>query len=1116
MDADAQTQPTLPDNDGPSRRRRVRDFRRGYHACELCRKKKIRCIVDKPGASCLRCQREVKECVFSDERSHRKRNKTVDRRGSSEQAADSEHGITMASTSSAQANMSQDTFTEEPSQMLDDSNDLTFPGMSISVRSGLPDHQQQAVMNEASPSISSTGPAGEITTTLVSNGNDALRLLYQPAIEHANKDGASPSNQGPMTRHTQHPTAGTSSPRTTASVIASGPNLTSPISLSPLTVWRAFRFVRMGWFTAEEAVNYVDLFRQNLAPLSPVSRGFDLSHEKHYKLITQEPLLCCVILMISSRYHVLSGHGGLARSTIVHHRLWEHCQHLVMRIIFGQEKRSKAKTRTRGSIEALLLIIEWHPQAIHLPPASDGWDSSTLLTDFDPRDDQFDNQADTTDDNEAQWLRDVILPAKTSDRMSWMLLGCVQSLALELGLCDDGERGDTSTKPPGFKAEQTRLRDLLYIFLEQQSSRLGCPSMMPTSVSRFMSESSRRDVQGDSAIVAAWLDLTNLTRTIIDVLCPSATGIRDILSSSRYVNIIKHFQKQLAGWKTTHLSHENLCSHAYEDLTIEYNYLRAFMNSFGIQAAVDRVLGRGPPNFIDTDVLQSSITATDYSFIKEVIDSSCQALESVSRLFEAGKLRYCPVRVFLRIIMVSIFLLKALSLGIRTTDLETSLGILERSIRALRDSNLDEMHLASRYGELLDMHLEKYRQSLVPTTIPQGIRAVDQTSQWTFDTSVPPVDDSLGDLSMPAVDDWLALPFDPSMAPFGFATDDPDVAEPEDRHHSSGRIKVPQADPRRTISPKRPVMYMPVYRFQSRVRNVAQRPLSESSRLNLLSEGVASTVMSNYPNYYPPPGHPAGAKTYHPSPMDPPYYEAPPHAPPPGYQQPIYPPQPGSSGIQGPPNYYTRVGFTRLPAKFHIWNVVTSSGASCLELGPQLKGPLAYSAKMFSSNRLKIKEGPYASENLPICTIESRHMFSSKSTITFDGFQANFVETSVFNDGATWPFDVEVNGSSQGWQWRRKKTQKQSTVGQIVEAFSDSDFGSWELVPGLGQSWPMATFEATGGNTFEDNAALGVFEFHGPAAIGQLGDIFVNVSIAILLRIISQHYISRIAALAGS
>lgn len=205
------------------------------------------------------------------------------------------------------------------------------------------------------------------------------------------------------------------------------------------------------------------------------------------------------------------------------------------------------------------------------------------------------------------------------------------------------------------------------------------------------------------------------------------------------------------------------------------------MNSLGIQAAVDRVLGGRPPNSIDNDVLQSSITATDYSFIKEVIDSSCQALESVNRLFEAGTLRYCPVRVFLRIIMASILLLKALSLGTRTTDLEISLGVLERCIEALRASGLDEMHLASRYGDLLDMHLERFRQGMVPTSVPRGILPVNQSSQWTFDSSAPQGDDALGDMSMPAADDWLALPFDPSIAPFGFTTDDLGLAEPDDR-----------------------------------------------------------------------------------------------------------------------------------------------------------------------------------------------------------------------------------------------------------------------------------------------------------------------------------------------
>ncbi|KAH6964562.1 hypothetical protein DER45DRAFT_626941 [Fusarium avenaceum] len=787
-------------NNGAPRGRRVRDFRRGYQACELCRKKKIRCVVETPGAPCLRCQREIKECVFNDERSHRKRNTTGSRRASSNQALDSRDGTGTAreSLSPTPATLGQEvsnTLTQQPSQLLSDNNDLTLPrqdysDLPLSVNNSmaydLSQPQQQAAVNETSPSIGPGGHTGDLTDsvmrTLVSNGKDALHLLFQPAIEQSKKDGNTPDNLQPASRHALHRAGETLTPGTTSSVRTSRPIRFSPAPANTLTIWRSFRFVKMGWFTAEEAVAYVDLFQQSLSALSLVSKGFDLSHEKHYKLITQEPLLCSVILMISSRYHILEGAGGLARSTLVHHRLWEHCQHLIMRIIFGQEKRSKAKTRTRGSIEALLLIIEWHPQAIHLPPAADGWDSSLLLTDSDPRDDQFGNQADVIDDNEAQWLRDVIIPAKTSDRMSWMLLGCAQSLALELGLCDNVDRLEsdtTSTQPAGLRAEQTRLRHLLYIFLDQQSSRLGCPSMIPTSVSRFVSESSRKDGQSDS--LTAWLDLTTLTRTIIDVLCPSAVGIREILSSCVYVNIIKHFQQQLTGWRTTHLRQETLSSHAYEDLSIEFNYLRAFMNSLGIQAAVDRVLGGRPPNSIDNDVLQSFITATDYPFIKEVIDSSCQALESVNRLFEAGTLRYCPVRVFLRIIMASILLLKALSLGTRTTDLEISLGVLERCIEALRASGLDEMHLASRYGDLLDMHLDRFRQGMVPTSVPRGILPVNQSSQWTFDSSVPQGDDALGDMSMPAADDWLALPFDPSIAPFGFTTDDLGLAEPDER-----------------------------------------------------------------------------------------------------------------------------------------------------------------------------------------------------------------------------------------------------------------------------------------------------------------------------------------------
>ncbi|KPM35711.1 hypothetical protein AK830_g10868 [Neonectria ditissima] len=664
MDAVPQTQ-RRTDDASSQRGRRVRDFRRVYKACELCRRKKIRCVVDGPGKACLRCQRELTECVFSPERSHRRRSTAAQAVAASPQEVDQES----ISTTPSPLLSPQETRVPiqqrlPPPQNTDIANSLprfnaqdscAFPENGFGRPSS--DHLP-APSGPASGVVGNGDLAGSVMRTLVSNGNDAMRLLFQAAAEHAPAEGETPSNAPSTSRTVASAVPVTTSPENIPTMESSGSIHFSPISYDVLKVWRAFRFTKMGWFTAEETVMYVDLFHKNLAPLSPVSKHFDMSHGSHFKLITQEPLLCSVILMISTRYHLLPGTGGVARSALLHHRLWEHCQHLVMRIMFGQEKRSKAKTRTRGFIEALLLMIEWHPRAIHFPPAADGWDSSLIITDSDPRDDQFGYQADAMEDSEARWLGDVVAPAKTSDRMSWMLLGCAQSLALELGLSDVANKGDQAAilnQPPGLQAPKSRL-------------------------------------------------------------------------------------------------------------------------------FVDRVLGRRLPNATDAGILRSSTTATDYAFIKEVIDGSCQTLESVNKLFEAGTLRYSPIRIFLRIITASIFLLKALSLGTRTADLEASLATMERSIEALRASSLDEMHLAARYGELLAMHLARFRHGMVPASIPRGIPAVDTTSRFKIAGEGQQLGEGEGDLSsLNTADDWLALPFDPSMAPFGFSGDVPELPELDDR-----------------------------------------------------------------------------------------------------------------------------------------------------------------------------------------------------------------------------------------------------------------------------------------------------------------------------------------------
>lgn len=284
-----------------------------------------------------------------------------------------------------------------------------------------------------------------------------------------------------------------------------------------------------------------------------------LSYENHYSLITQEPLLVCIILMIASRYYVLPGSGSATRATLIHQRLWEHCQHLIMRIIFGQEKKSKAKTRTIGAIEGLLLLVEWHPKAIHFPPRADGWDSDLLLSSADLRDDPSGNCADEVDGVASRWVREVVAPAQKSDRMSWMLLGTAQTLATELGLCEGHKTRTGSNLPRSDRMERgLRIVKLLHLLTELLSMRLGCVNMSPASLTRCLPGLSRDPKE--SAFLTGWIELTSLQRMMSNVLFPSANGTKELLSSFRYIDVIKHFRDQLAGWREKYLIDNSACS----------------------------------------------------------------------------------------------------------------------------------------------------------------------------------------------------------------------------------------------------------------------------------------------------------------------------------------------------------------------------------------------------------------------------------------------------------------------------------------------------------------------------------------------------------------------------
>lgn len=75
------------------------------------------------------------------------------------------------------------------------------------------------------------------------------------------------------------------------------------------------------------------------------------------------------------------------------------------------------------------------------------------------------------------------------------------------------------------------------------------------------------------------------------------------------------------------------------------------------------------------------------------------------------------------------------------------------------------MHLKSRYAALLQTQVSRLRESLVSSYSGLG----NDIGEHSYG-DMAAVD--LGNYSDISINDWLSLPFDPSMAPFGSAEND--------------------------------------------------------------------------------------------------------------------------------------------------------------------------------------------------------------------------------------------------------------------------------------------------------------------------------------------------------
>ncbi|KAK4060031.1 uncharacterized protein Triagg1_10910 [Trichoderma aggressivum f. europaeum] len=630
-------------------------------------------------------------------------------------------------------------------------------------------------MEQSSNSQQKDSPLGDltdrVTRTVVSSQSEALNLLFEAAEVYHSSDSAA------------RPTANNAEP---LDVSADGDSVRTPgfnsVRLSKGWEWaypaenvvqpqpeviQAFarlKFVKKRWLTAQEAATFVNLFFRNMCPFTPVISDWYGNPDNFLNLIDTEPVLCTVILTISSRYHLLHGDGWLSRSYFLHNRLWRYCQSLFQRVIWGQEKGIVSPARSLGTVEGFLLMAEWHARSLHLPPDIEAWDS----------------EDDTPKDATYRWLEGVVEPMRRSDRMSWSLIQSAASVGHELGLFDEEGNNDSisgsTTAHEVHKQRRQRLRVVLYLYMNQLAFRIGFSALIPHTLFNLSQNALKQSPTSQLSdhwieSMSLWVDLSRLTRASHDLLFASKASTRELIKSGGYRRVLEHFKPMLEKWWTKYTA--ATAAGPFRDfLAVDFLYTKIYLYSLALQAAAERKMSQQAnevPNSVMSSVFDFSYE--DYNFIQGVIVAAKDVLRIILGFAEIGRLRYLPVRTYVRVISSCIFLLKALALGVPTDELNSSLELIDQSARVLRLHIVDDLHLAGIFASLLETYTQSFRERFVSILgVPRPANSVASSTggfpaSEHAETELPAVDPIGGDYGINQ--DWLAHPFDASIAPFG-------------------------------------------------------------------------------------------------------------------------------------------------------------------------------------------------------------------------------------------------------------------------------------------------------------------------------------------------------------
>ena len=359
-------------------------------------------------------------------------------------------------------------------------------------------------------------------------------------------------------------------------------------------------------------------------------------------------------------------------------------------------------------------------------------------------------------------------------------------LSYELGVFDNIDEllaaGGEITRPEyedeAYRLRAARIKRLLLIYVTQLAGRLGWTNMVPENLritdpgfaprkrrSSFDGKTPETnttlsntfnyipDLELDDQIIHCWAGITNAMRIGNERLFKSRQYTTKIIQDGSYIELLKDFQPMLKAW-STEFQRFRLPPYIRHILSIEYEYVRIYVNSLSLQAVVERCTNNasshnnpaqgdgsaaGPAPFSPKTQNYygklplfglGGFNASDQEYVRQVVDGSRNLLKTVvDGLLPGDYLKHAPVRTYFRIISGAMFLLKTFALGASKSDVELSIGLMDSAVGALRNCVVDDVHLGIRFADLLETLTSRLRSRFIsaPTGPPPAAEDPSQS-----------------------------------------------------------------------------------------------------------------------------------------------------------------------------------------------------------------------------------------------------------------------------------------------------------------------------------------------------------------------------------------------------